>query len=57
VPQAPAQTIRCELLGIADGVSGRGLPIERYDPPEELIEDARRVVAAAGMEPAASSTS
>ena len=40
----------CELPGIADGVSGRGLPIERYDPPEELIEDAKRILAAAGME-------
>jgi hypothetical protein len=40
----------CELPGIADGVSGRGLPIERYDPPENLIEDAKRIVAAAGME-------
>jgi D-alanine-D-alanine ligase-like ATP-grasp enzyme len=40
----------CELPGIADGVSGRGLPIESYDPPRELIEDARRIVSAAGME-------
>ena len=40
----------CELPGIADGVSGRGLPIERYDPPDELIEDAKRIVAAAGMD-------
>jgi hypothetical protein len=40
----------CELPGIADGVSGRGLPIEQYEPPEELIEDAKRIVAAAGME-------
>jgi hypothetical protein len=40
----------CELPGIADGVSGRGLPIERYGPPAELIEDAKRIVAAAGMD-------
>jgi hypothetical protein len=40
----------CELPGVADGVPGRGLPIERYDPPEDLIEDAKRIVAAAGME-------
>jgi hypothetical protein len=40
----------CELPGIADGVSGRGLPIEAYDPPGELIEDAKRIVSAAGME-------
>jgi hypothetical protein len=40
----------CDLPGVADGVSGRGLPIERHDPPEELIEDAKRIVAAAGMD-------
>jgi hypothetical protein len=40
----------CELPGVSDGVSGRGLPIERYDPPAELIEDAKRIVAAAGMD-------
>jgi hypothetical protein len=40
----------CELPGVADGVSGRGLPIESYDPPAELIEDAKRIVAAAGMD-------
>jgi hypothetical protein len=40
----------CELPGIADGVSGRGLPIERYDPPAEIVEDAKRIVASAGME-------
>jgi hypothetical protein len=40
----------CDLPGIADGVSGRGLPIENYDPPHELIAEAKRIVAAAGME-------
>ena len=40
----------CDLPGIADGVSGRGLPIERYDPPSGVVEDAKRIVAAAGME-------
>jgi glutathione synthase/RimK-type ligase-like ATP-grasp enzyme len=40
----------CDLPGIADGVSGRGLPIERFDPPSDVIEDAKRIVAAAGME-------
>jgi hypothetical protein len=40
----------CDLPGIADGVSGRGLPIESFDPPEELVEDAKRIVAAAGMD-------
>jgi len=41
---------------IADGVS-RGLPIERYDPPREVVEDAKRIVAGAGMELGGSSTS
>jgi hypothetical protein len=40
----------CELPGIADGVSGRGLPIERFDPPDEAIDDAIRILAAAGMD-------
>jgi hypothetical protein len=40
----------CELPGIADGVSGRGLPIEAIDPPAEVIENAKRIVAAAGMD-------
>jgi hypothetical protein len=47
----------CELPGIADGVSGRGLPIEAYEPPEDIVEDAKGIVAAAGMDVAASSTS
>jgi glutathione synthase/RimK-type ligase-like ATP-grasp enzyme len=40
----------CELPGIADGVSGRGLPIERYEPPDEIVDDAKRIVAAAGID-------
>ena len=40
----------CELPGIADGVSGRGLPIEAYDPPASVIEDVERIVAAAGLD-------
>lgn len=40
----------CELPGIADGVSGSGLPVEAYDPPDEVIEDAKRIVAAARMD-------
>lgn len=40
----------CELPGIADGVSGRGLPIERYEPPAAVVEQAKRIVAAAGMD-------
>lgn len=40
----------CELPGMADGVSGRGLPVEAYQPPAELIAQAQRIVAAAGMD-------
>jgi hypothetical protein len=40
----------CELPGIADGVSGRGLPVEGYDPPTEVVDDAIRIVDAAGMD-------
>lgn len=36
----------CELPGMADGVSGRGLPIEAYDPPPAIVDEARRLVAA-----------
>jgi hypothetical protein len=36
--------------GLADGVSGRGLPIERYDPPVEIVRQVRTIVAAAGMD-------
>ncbi len=40
----------CELPGMADGVSGRGLPIEAYEPPAAIVDEARRLVAAAGMD-------
>ena len=36
--------------GLADGVSGRGLPIVGYVPPPEVIEDVRRITAAEGIE-------
>ncbi len=34
---------------MADGVSGRGLPIEAYQPPTAIVDEARWLVAAAGM--------
>jgi hypothetical protein len=40
----------CELPGVGDGVSGRGLPIEGFDPPGEAIDDALRIVEAAGLD-------
>jgi hypothetical protein len=40
----------CDLPGIADGVSGRGLPIEGFDPPGAAVDDALRIGAAAGLD-------
>ena len=40
----------CQVPGMADGVSGSGRPIEGYDAPPELVEHARRLVTAAGMD-------
>jgi hypothetical protein len=40
----------CELPGVADGVSGRGLPIDAFDPPDAVVADAKRIAAAAGMD-------
>jgi hypothetical protein len=40
----------CELPGVAEGVSGRGLPVEAFDPPAAAVEDAKRIVAAAGLD-------
>lgn len=40
----------CGLPGMADGVSGRGLPVQAYDPPDEIVEDARRIIRGAGID-------
>ena len=40
----------CELPGVADGVSGRGLPIEGYRPPLGVIEEAGRLLSATGAD-------
>ena len=40
----------CDLPGVADGVSGRGLPIEAYEPPAEVVEDAKRIAQAGGLD-------
>jgi hypothetical protein len=36
--------------GLADGVSGRGLPVEGYTPPAYVIADVQRLLAAANIE-------
>lgn len=40
----------CELPGVADGLSGRGLPIEAYEPPAEVVEQAKLIARAAGLD-------
>ena len=40
----------CDLPGIADGVSGRGLAIEAYQPPDDAVQDAGRLLAATGAD-------
>jgi len=40
----------CDLPGIADGVSGRGLAIEAHTPPDDVIRDGARLLAAAGAD-------
>jgi hypothetical protein len=40
----------CELPGTADGVSGRGLPITRFDPPDDVVDAVVRIAAAAGLD-------
>jgi hypothetical protein len=36
--------------GLADGVSGRGVPVEGYTPPAQVIEAVKRITAAAHIE-------
>jgi hypothetical protein len=38
----------CDLPGIADGVSARGVPIEAYTPPRSVLEEAGRLLDATG---------
>lgn len=40
----------CDLPGIADGVSGRGLPVEAFTPPDDVIENAKTIIEAAEMD-------
>lgn len=45
--KVPPQTQR---QGLADGVSGRGVPVESYTPPQQIIEEVKRITAAANIE-------
>jgi hypothetical protein len=40
----------CRPGSLADGVSGRGVPVEGYTPPPEVVADVIRIVDAAGIE-------
>lgn len=40
----------CDLPGISDGVSGRGLPVEAFTPPDDVIETAKTIIGATGMD-------
>ena len=40
----------CDLPGIADGVSGRGLAIEVHVPPDDVIRDGAALLAATGAD-------
>lgn len=40
----------CQVPGMRDGVSGRGLPVSAFDPPSHAVETARRLLRAGGME-------
>jgi len=40
----------CQVPGMADGGSGRGLPVRAFDPPSQLVDTARRLLHAGGME-------
>lgn len=48
--RVPEPEERRNTDGLADGVSGRGLPVEACSPPVEIIEDVKRIAAAAHME-------
>ena len=40
----------CDLPGIADGVSGRGAPIEAFEPPDEVVDAVVRIADAGGLD-------
>ena len=39
-----------QAAGLADGVSGRGVPVEGFTPPPDVIEDVKRITRAAHIE-------
>lgn len=48
--RVPGEEKRPDAKGLADGVSGRGVPIVGTTPPPGIIEDVKRITAAAGIE-------
>ncbi|MBI4200528.1 MAG: hypothetical protein HY535_08680, partial [Chloroflexi bacterium] len=48
--RVPGEEGQPDPRGLADGVSGRGVPIAGYTPPPQIIEDVKRITAAAQIE-------
>ena len=48
--RVPGEEGQPDPRGLADGVSGRGVPIAGYTPPPKIIEDVKRITAAAQIE-------
>jgi hypothetical protein len=48
--RVPAASEMKEDQGLADGVSGRGVPVESYSPPSEVINDVLRITKEANIE-------
>jgi hypothetical protein len=39
-----------EELGLADGISGRGVPVEAYQPPRQVIEQVKAITSEANLD-------
>jgi ribosomal protein S6-L-glutamate ligase RimK-like protein len=48
--RVPANAGQPEIAGLADGVSGRGVPVEDYTPPPQVVRDVLRITQAAQIE-------
>ncbi|HSB81560.1 MAG TPA: hypothetical protein VLM91_22505 [Candidatus Methylomirabilis sp.] len=46
----PANGARPDMAGLADGVSGRGVPVEGTTPPAQVIQDVLRITKGAQIE-------
>lgn len=48
--RVPGDEGKPDAKGLADGVSGRGVPIVGYTPPRQVVEDVKRIAAAAQID-------